>query len=218
MQEGWRAVPSPGRSSPLLAHGFIPPQIPCIAYVLESLSYSGNIRRAPTMKISHLGCRLGHPPFDTPIEGHMPRRRGRAAPGERSGRRRFVQRRRHHVKHLETGNQPKDSPDERIGGRRAGNRAVWGAPIASTGPQNLISSMAPIDQYLMDRNAEIALARSAAPESISRDAEGLGPRTAWVRNRSKRQEWFRVCRGTDRGCPHSMTPSFGTQAAGPDLL
>ena len=34
--------------------------------------------------------------------------------------------------------------------------------------------MAPIDQYLMaDREAEIALARSAAPESISRDAEVL---------------------------------------------
>lgn len=33
-------------------------------------------------------------------------------------------------------------------------------------------SMAPLDQYLMgDRNAEIALARSAAPESLSRDAE-----------------------------------------------
>jgi hypothetical protein len=33
-------------------------------------------------------------------------------------------------------------------------------------------SMAPVDQYLMaDRDAEIALARSAAPESISRDAE-----------------------------------------------
>ena len=31
-------------------------------------------------------------------------------------------------------------------------------------------SMAPIEQYLMDRTAEIALARSAAPESISRDA------------------------------------------------
>ena len=31
--------------------------------------------------------------------------------------------------------------------------------------------MAPIEQYLMDRTAEIALARSAAPESISRDAE-----------------------------------------------
>ena len=38
--------------------------------------------------------------------------------------------------------------------------------------------MAPLDQYLMaDRNAEIALGRSAAPESISRDAtvEALGP-------------------------------------------
>ena len=35
-------------------------------------------------------------------------------------------------------------------------------------------SMAPLDQYLMpDRNAEIALARSAAPDSISRDAKIL---------------------------------------------
>src|SRR6202171_67593 len=34
-------------------------------------------------------------------------------------------------------------------------------------------SMAPLDQYFMERNAEIALARSAAPESISRDAEVL---------------------------------------------
>src|SRR5467141_3685768 len=32
-------------------------------------------------------------------------------------------------------------------------------------------SMAPLDQYLMERKAEIALARSAAPESISQDAE-----------------------------------------------
>ena len=32
-------------------------------------------------------------------------------------------------------------------------------------------SMAPLDQYLMtDRNAEIALARSAAPAALSRDA------------------------------------------------
>lgn len=35
------------------------------------------------------------------------------------------------------------------------------------------SSMAPIGQYLMERTAEIALARSAAPESISGDAEVL---------------------------------------------
>ena len=30
--------------------------------------------------------------------------------------------------------------------------------------------MAPVDQYLMEKNAEVTLARSAAPESISRDA------------------------------------------------
>src|SRR5277367_2222309 len=34
-------------------------------------------------------------------------------------------------------------------------------------------TMAPLEQYLMDRTAEIALARSAAPESISRDATVL---------------------------------------------
>lgn len=34
-------------------------------------------------------------------------------------------------------------------------------------------SMAPVEQYLMDRNAEIALARSAAPDAISRDATVL---------------------------------------------
>ncbi len=34
-------------------------------------------------------------------------------------------------------------------------------------------SMAPIEQYLMERAAEITLARSAAPESISKDAEVL---------------------------------------------
>lgn len=33
--------------------------------------------------------------------------------------------------------------------------------------------MAPVEQYLMDRGAEIALARSAAPDAISRDASVL---------------------------------------------
>lgn len=43
--------------------------------------------------------------------------------------------------------------------------------------QALYVHIAAIDQYLMDREAEIALARSAAPSSISRDAEilVLGP-------------------------------------------
>jgi hypothetical protein len=41
-------------------------------------------------------------------------------------------------------------------------------------PQTAYPSMAPLDQYLMaDRNAEIALARSAAPEAISGDAKIL---------------------------------------------
>ena len=34
-------------------------------------------------------------------------------------------------------------------------------------------NMAPIDQYMMERTAEIALARTAAPDSISKDAEVL---------------------------------------------
>ena len=49
---------------------------------------------------------------------------------------------------------------------------AWQVQAADT--NTLYSSMAPLEQYLMaDRTAEIALARSAAPESISRDAEVL---------------------------------------------
>jgi hypothetical protein len=49
------------------------------------------------------------------------------------------------------------------------------AQDATTPYPNIVpTKMAPIDQYLMtDQGAEIALARSAAPESISRDAEVL---------------------------------------------
>ena len=48
--------------------------------------------------------------------------------------------------------------------------AVPAMPQDTTAPYPI---MAPFEQYLMDRKAEIALARSAAPESISRDAEIL---------------------------------------------
>src|SRR5271163_4660221 len=53
--------------------------------------------------------------------------------------------------------------------------AAW--PTQAAGPKTAYTSMAPLQQYLMDRNAEIALARSAAPEEISRDADilVLGP-------------------------------------------
>lgn len=46
-------------------------------------------------------------------------------------------------------------------------------PVPAQDAKKSYSNMAPIEQYLMDRDAEIALARSAAPESISRDAEVL---------------------------------------------
>ena len=46
-----------------------------------------------------------------------------------------------------------------------------GVPGDGTGCRSTsYASMAPVKQYLMDRNQEIALARSAAPEAISRDA------------------------------------------------
>ena len=44
-------------------------------------------------------------------------------------------------------------------------------------------SMAPLDQYLIaDRNAEIAMARSAAPEAISARCRCPRPWTTWLRN------------------------------------
>ena len=48
----------------------------------------------------------------------------------------------------------------------------FGVPRAAA-QSSSYSSMAPIEQYLMDRTAEISLARTAAPESISADAEVL---------------------------------------------
>jgi hypothetical protein len=61
--------------------------------------------------------------------------------------------------------------------------AAWGAlslfamldsrPSEAQGNEAPYSRMAPVEQYLMERNAEIALARSAAPEAISRDASIL---------------------------------------------
>ena len=43
--------------------------------------------------------------------------------------------------------------------------------VEAQGAKTLYPNMAPVEQYMMERNAEIALARSAAPESISKDAE-----------------------------------------------
>jgi len=43
-------------------------------------------------------------------------------------------------------------------------------PVAAQDAKQPYPNMAPIDQYLMDRDAEVALARSAAPDAISHDA------------------------------------------------
>lgn len=67
--------------------------------------------------------------------------------------------------------------------RRFARTIAWGAislfvvlgirQLHAQGVKTQYPRMAPIEQYLMDRNAEIALARSAAPEAISRDATVL---------------------------------------------
>ncbi|HET7106759.1 MAG TPA: hypothetical protein VFI38_08110 [Candidatus Acidoferrum sp.] len=43
-------------------------------------------------------------------------------------------------------------------------------PVSAQDAKEPYPNMAPIEQYLMDRDAEIALARSAAPDAISHDA------------------------------------------------
>ena len=48
------------------------------------------------------------------------------------------------------------------------------------------SKMAPVEQYLMERNAEIQLARSAAPDSISSDATVLILGRAGLRDGGRR--------------------------------
>ena len=45
--------------------------------------------------------------------------------------------------------------------------------VRAQDPLRQYPSMAPIEQYRMDRDAEVALARTAAPASVSRDAEIL---------------------------------------------
>jgi hypothetical protein len=45
--------------------------------------------------------------------------------------------------------------------------------VAAAAQSDAYAKMAPVEQYLMERTAEIALARSAAPESVSKDATVL---------------------------------------------
>lgn len=69
--------------------------------------------------------------------------------------------------------------------------------------------MAPLDQYLIaDRDAEIALARTAAPDSVSRDATILILGRHVMRARFKEKTVLCVsCNG--HGWAHSIIRSFG---------
>jgi hypothetical protein len=74
-------------------------------------------------------------------------------------------------------------------------------------------SMAPIEQCLMDRTAEIVLARSAAPESISRDAEVLVLDVMVSKQRSKAKTVSCVSWSV-RGLPQLIL-TFGIRKCGP---
>ena len=65
-------------------------------------------------------------------------------------------------------------------------------PARTQNSQTPYPKMAPLDQYLMDRNAEIALARSAAPEPIARDAEVMVLRSRGYETAVKGRNGF-VC-------------------------
>ena len=54
--------------------------------------------------------------------------------------------------------------------------AAASLPAAAQDPNQPYPTMAPVEQYLMDRDAEIALARSAAPDAISHDASVISGR------------------------------------------
>lgn len=62
----------------------------------------------------------------------------------------------------------------RFAGRMAAGSLVSGTMFAAVAAAAPYTAMAPLDHYLMaDRAAEIALAQSAAPPSVARDAEVL---------------------------------------------
>jgi hypothetical protein len=89
-----------------------------------------------------------------------------------------------------------------------------GATLQAQDAKTPYPSMAPLDQYLMaDRNAEISLARTAAPPSISVDATVMvlgrhGYETAVEGKNGLSASW------NAHGWAHSIVASFGTQRIG----
>jgi hypothetical protein len=79
-------------------------------------------------------------------------------------------------------------------------------------------SAAPLDQYLMERNAEVAMARSAAPESISRDAEVVVLGRHGYETAVKGKKRFRMHGGTIMDRRDRRSRFLESQGAGSDLL
>ena len=79
----------------------------------------------------------------------------------------------------------------------------------SAGCQITVSQHGPVEQYFMGPRCRNCLGANRRPEAISRDARFwfLG---AWLRDRGRRQEWFRVRRGTRVDVARSTSRSFGT--------
>lgn len=85
-------------------------------------------------------------------------------------------------------------------------------------PKKAHSSMAPLDQYLIaDRNAEIALARSAAPDAISGDTKFWSSGAMAAKLPSRGRTALCVLR-SEGGCPLPMLRSFGTPKFGANLF
>ncbi len=90
--------------------------------------------------------------------------------------------------------------------------AAWQEQAQDT--KALYPNMAPLEQYLIsDRNAEIALARSAAPPSISHDATVMVLGRHGYETAVEGKNGF-VASWNAHGRAHSTVPSFGTLRIG----
>src|SRR6516165_4880739 len=78
-------------------------------------------------------------------------------------------------------------------------------------------NMAAVEQYLMEPSAEIALARSAAPESISRDAEVMVLGRHGYETAVQGKNGF-VCMVERSGRHRSMIRFLESKGASSDLL
>ena len=88
-------------------------------------------------------------------------------------------------------------------------------PVAAQDAKQPYPNMAPIEQYLMDRDAEIALARSAAPDAISHDASVIVLTRHGYETAVPRQERLGMLGGTRMDGHVRSSQNFGIQKFAP---